>query len=245
MARLCSVCSSLHIEKADVTNIRKQLERDPEAVISHSLRNINSELVVRTLNDLVQSSGGTQNNPKCHLCVLLLQSLPVSLEEEYFTLEIVFSKSGISLIARSGNVHGEALTLALNTGQFSALPNFVAYDFIDETCRGAEVASSALSTQVLSTIKTWSEDCRGHKRCSHDPQSWLPIDYQSWLPTRVIDVGNIQMRLCQTSGITGRYITLSHRWSASTAVSSTTLLTSRAVRKDSNFRIYPKPFRML
>jgi hypothetical protein len=65
--------------------------------------------------------------------------------------------------------------------------------------------TSSYATILL--IKAWLRTCRDeHPQCTIPPVSALPM--------RVLDVANSSVKLIETGGMTGQYITLSHCWGA-------------------------------
>lgn len=78
------------------------------------------------------------------------------------------------------------------------------------------------SDEVIQKILAWCNDCSAqHEHCSRTNNR-----EEAWLPSRVIDVGppdgQSKPRLYDSRGCTGKYITLTHRWTALTEDSGTT-----------------------
>lgn len=83
------------------------------------------------------------------------------------------------------------------------------------------VSTDSDSEEVFSKILTWCNDSNTqHKQCSYANNN------ETWLPSRVIDVGlrggKPELKLKNTRGSTGRYITLTHRWTPLIEASGTT-----------------------
>ncbi|KAK3353827.1 heterokaryon incompatibility protein-domain-containing protein [Lasiosphaeria hispida] len=87
----------------------------------------------------------------------------------------------------------------------------------------------APSMEFSKSVQAWLKSCYGHAKCSRTFSGSQQINsYNSPLPTRCVHIcrpetnGPLQFTLRDTSGETGRYITLSHRWNDETSTSSTT-----------------------
>ncbi|KAI0401780.1 heterokaryon incompatibility protein-domain-containing protein [Xylaria palmicola] len=65
---------------------------------------------------------------------------------------------------------------------------------------------------IATLVKTWTRDCQmNHRECN------APVQFvEPHLPTRVLDIGQVQLtgqlRLLHTDNMTGKYIALSHSW---------------------------------
>ena len=71
-------------------------------------------------------------------------------------------------------------------------------------------------------MASWLVGCLQHPRCNKTV-SGAPIDALSVdLPTRCIEVGQERLKIKNTAGLRGAYVTLSHRWTRKTAACNTT-----------------------
>jgi hypothetical protein len=121
-------------------------------------------------------------------------------------------------------------------GSFAATSQTIAGRF-----SGRDVRSPAF----LEGLRDWLSGCILHSRCCQTLSGSQHLDaYNAPLPTRCVDVTGDWLILRQTSGTTGSYITLSHRWNAQTASSQTTSL-NVLQRQEEGFNIaeLPRTFR--
>jgi hypothetical protein len=180
----------------------------------------------KTSQELRDSAEGVGNGKKCHLCCLFLRSLQSHNSEDStpvrqgpFNLELKLEGDRVSMAIRCTETRGHPLRVDVGAGEtYHIISLDYAYDAgLDETCRGEEVSPSASSSRIYATMRGWLNECNKHAVCTGCKESWLP--------TRVIDVGSRSSppKLSETSGRSGKYITLSHRWNELTAWSSTTL----------------------
>jgi len=89
----------------------------------------------------------------------------------------------------------------------------------------------------LHGLQEWLSKCLQHSRCCQTLSGAEKIDpYNATLPTRCIDVARERLFLQETSGTTGSYLTLSHRWNAEALSSQTTQLNARE-RQEQGFGI--------
>jgi hypothetical protein len=75
------------------------------------------------------------------------------------------------------------------------------------------------SEEHFNTVRTWLQECTEHKRCNSDISTGDRIDHRNVrLPARCIYVPSDleDIRLEETEGKRGAYITLSHRWNEGT-----------------------------
>ncbi|CZR51427.1 uncharacterized protein PAC_01303 [Phialocephala subalpina] len=203
MSKLCLTCSALGIKPEDASTIENH-----DSIVLH-------DTFFQNLGGRIDAPRETASRRPCHLCTLLLWSLDHAVKGSGelptgpFRLELILGEKP-SLSISCSNVRGCPLPISFEDSE-------EIYD--------AEVGLTADSHQVFATIESWVKECEGHQQCRSSMDPLLPISAESWLPTRVIDVGDANQapKLCETSGLFDRYITLSHRWTDSTANSSTTL----------------------
>ncbi|PQE19070.1 heterokaryon incompatibility protein [Rutstroemia sp. NJR-2017a BBW] len=208
MRHLCGICRGVGLTDEAVASIQSR-----QGDILHTL----SEQHFPGIENLTASAAGTLGQRPCHLCILLLRSLKdprnigTSKENDGLprgpiSLDIQIRGEEIALVARSGNTFGNPLIISADS---------------DESCRGADVSTETDSDEVFAKILAWCGDCtRDHEPCSRTNND------ETWLPSRVIDVGPldgpVQLKLLETRGCTGKYITLTHRWTTKTEASGTT-----------------------
>jgi len=90
---------------------------------------------------------------------------------------------------------------------------------------GRYFSYNTASDEHFATIREWIKECQAHPKCNQTVPGSVNIDAQhSLLPTRCIEVsrnGKI-VRLRETIGLYGPYITLTHSWNPQTKTCKTT-----------------------
>ncbi|KAE8448764.1 hypothetical protein EG329_008980 [Mollisiaceae sp. DMI_Dod_QoI] len=152
------------------------------------------DIFFQDLNELIVSARGTASSRACHLCILLLWTLENA---------ITTSNKLPSGLLQLELIPGEELSLSIRCGGMIGNPLPISFDDSDEICT-AEVSLRADSDEVFGVIEYWLKGCQEHEQ--------------------YVGSTSQQPKLCETSGLVSRYITLSHRWTESTSASSTTSL---------------------
>ncbi|KAN0108557.1 heterokaryon incompatibility protein, partial [Hyaloscypha variabilis] len=220
MQRLCTKCASLSLAEQDDILIE-------DLSINHTKTRVVCDRFQDNLQELMDSARGANGNKECDLCALLFWSWNYAQPSEQS------DQCAFRLMLRSNE---DCLSILLRCGLQDGHPIKVTVDSF-EPLRGYEVSTSACSDEAFTTIRAWVRNCEdNHKRCQNKPLRILgsprvhnnskarQSSGESWLPSRVIEVGSVfdSPKLLESCGMHGKYITLSHRWTRQTALSSTT-----------------------
>lgn len=90
---------------------------------------------------------------------------------------------------------------------------------------GRYLGYNTASDEHFATIREWIKECQAHPKCNQTVSGSVNIDAQHLLlPTRCIEVSRNgrNVRLRETVGLYGSYITLTHRWNPQTETCKTT-----------------------
>jgi hypothetical protein len=129
MPNLCETCSSLSVSATELKDMLKASSRSPqEAHVVHKL----FESFFFSIDDLIGSASGDTTGAKCHLCLLILQSLQGSDNQETdgwqrgpLKLQLVMTPEETTLVAQCSGRLGHPLQVSIGSGQL--LPHAVAY----------------------------------------------------------------------------------------------------------------------
>jgi hypothetical protein len=109
---------------------------------------------------------------------------------------------------------------------------------------GRYLGQNPASEEHFDIVRNWLQECTKHERCNEDISTGARIDHRNvLLPSRCIYVlsDSEGIRLVETKGKRGAYITLSHRWNEATEKCKTRI-TNYNLRLDGVFDELPPLF---